>query len=585
MKKYILLFASLLAVSNGIHAFTPQISTFTGSGDPANNYFKWPEKGQMVWGDYNNDGFQDAFLISGGWTILYVNQNGTLTGFDPSIKGLKQAAAVFLDYNNDGNLDLMISGRDGDSGPFITKLYTNSGAPGYTFSEDTRSVFEGVYGEDHPTRLLSVVDFNNDGWDDVLIHGGGNGRILKLYKNNGGVFSEVTRPVDGTSAFPSLNGGTASWGDIDRDGYMDFVVSGYENGSSTYVFRNNGNETFSKLATLNGQYGGETTMVDVNNDGYPDIVESGYGAAFETYLYINNQDKTFTKMKSDLAGERLMSVGYGDFNNDGWVDFVESYNNSGYNPFTDLFYNNGDNTFTRQGDALVNVRSGFVSVADINNDGNQDIYVGGYGNGYQWDFFLNNTEEVYDAPMIPGNVMAELVGDTVVVTWDRSSDSKMPQDAVMYNVIVKCGAEFVHALVPADLESGRLKISGPQPFTTHTEYRLSGLKDGTYTVGVQSVNHARRVSPFAVTTVVKSTVGLQNTNLQHVLVSAGDRSVIIRNQESQGIDYQVVSTNGQLLANGHCEAGQEIVLPMTAEGVYVVKCATAQGCQTVKIVL
>lgn len=561
-----------------MEAFTPEPVTFTAMSEPENNYFQWPEKGRLVWGDYNNDGYLDAFLISGGWSILYVNENGTLRGTDPGTGGLKQASAAFIDYNNDGNLDLIFTGRDGDSGPFVTRLYTNSGAPDYTFVQDTCSRFQGVYAEDHPTRLLSVADFNNDGWPDILLNGAGDGRILKLYKNEKGTFTEVTKPVDGSQPFPALNGGCASWGDIDRDGYLDFVVSGYENGAVTYVFRNNGDETFSLLAQLEGQYDGETNLLDINNDGYLDIVESGYASDYRTRIYLNNHDHTFTKIESGMpVAERLMAVTYGDFNNDGWVDIAETYHNSNWTPFTDLFYNNGDTTFTRQADALVNVRSAFISSADIDNDGNLDLYVGGYGNGYQWGFFTNNAETTYEAPSVPQNLTAVFRGDTLELAWDKSVDMKMPQEAVFYNVFVRNGTDYDYAVVPADPETGRLKIGDPAPFILGNTYNIRGLADGTYTVGVQAVNHSRRASAFATASVIKSPVGLPSTALSDQLtVRKTGNGIAVTNRTNETACCRLVSTNGGTLSLLSCPPGRTITLSVSAPGIYIVNC-TAPG--------
>lgn len=586
MKRNLLLLASAWLLSGSLQAFVPEMPAFTRMADPENNYFLWPEKGQLVWGDVDNNGYLDAFLISGGWSILYINENGTLKGTDPHIAGLKQAAAVFIDYNNDGNPDILITGREDDNGPFVTRLYANSGAPAFSFTEDTRSVFKGVYAEDHPTRLLSVVDFNNDGWPDVLVNGAGEGRILELYKNRKGIFSPVENPVDGVSPFPGLNGGSAAWGDIDRDGYMDFVVSGYGNGAETYLFRNNGDETFSLLTTLNGQYDGETTMLDINNDGYPDIIESGYASAYETHLYINNRDNTFTKIKSPLpVSERLLAVTCGDFNNDGWADIAESYNNSAWSPFTDIFYNNGDTTFTRQADALVNVRSSFISSADIDNDGNLDIYAGGYGNGYEWGFFLNGTETAYEAPSVPQNLTAGLRGDTLILDWDKSTDSKMPQDAIFYNVFLQKGDDFTCAVVPADPLTGRLKISGPQPFILNNRYTLKGLEDGTYTVGVQAVNHSRRASAFNTATVVKTPVGIRQPAFGKLSVRTAGGNLTIANNENEQVYCRLISMNGQTVRTLECAPGTVTTVTAPAGGMYLLTCTAQNTTQTIKIIL
>jgi hypothetical protein len=93
-------------------------------------------------------------------------------------------------------------------------------------------------------------DYDNDGYLDLLLTGN-IGRYTsktgatRLYHNNGdGSFSEVT------SGLPAVWGSSAAWGDYDNDGYLDIVLSGVTNSSSgfmTRVYRSNGNGTFTDV--------------------------------------------------------------------------------------------------------------------------------------------------------------------------------------------------------------------------------------------------------------------------------------------------------------------------------------------------
>jgi len=134
------------------------------------------EKGEVSWGDFNNDGYLDLFQISNNVFALYMNNgdetftNVASTKLPASIPihgGVQQSMALFMDYNNDGNLDLVISGNDGSTTQ--TTLSKNSGAPDYTFNVDTYNSLLGDDGDSH--KFLSAVYCNNDGWVDLFMEG------------------------------------------------------------------------------------------------------------------------------------------------------------------------------------------------------------------------------------------------------------------------------------------------------------------------------------------------------------------------------------------------------------------------------
>ena len=136
--------------------------------------------GVMIYGDYDNDGDLDIFYIGGQNANnqkvgLLQNNNGVYTQVELSedFQSLQQASAAWIDYNKDGNLDLILTGSmDGSS--TITMVMKNLGAEeGYAFEEDMDNFLPGIYGEgnDNTQHQIAVLDYNNDGWMDIALTG------------------------------------------------------------------------------------------------------------------------------------------------------------------------------------------------------------------------------------------------------------------------------------------------------------------------------------------------------------------------------------------------------------------------------
>ena len=337
--------------------------------------FPQTASGRQLFVDFNNDGIMDYFIIAGqanpSMGLFKGNADGTYTDVTAESEDLyakSQASAVFIDIDNDGNLDLITVGKSGSDA--FTDIFMNSGAPDYKFVADWDMIeaFPGLSSEsnDNGSKLLVAFDYNNDGWTDLLINGSaggvweeitggtGQGRVCAIMKNNHGTFELLKNPVDGTENFIGVNGGSIDVADFNNDGWMDILVTGYhdEYKSITKLYKNNGNDTFTEVTGIDfvGHQQGETAFIDVNNDGYADIIEIGRdvnnGWAAFGKLYINNQDGTFTRHEEAetnfFGGGCALAIG--DVNNDGLNDYFMT----GWNTNATFMYNNGDNSFTKQ---------------------------------------------------------------------------------------------------------------------------------------------------------------------------------------------------------------------------------------------
>jgi hypothetical protein len=184
-----------------------------------------------AWADYDNDGKPDLFIagISGPSTLYHNEGNGVF-----SIKSSADMAQPIAggqgvswgDYNNEGYLDLFVV----DSGS-LNRLYHNNGNG--TFTRIANAAMAGDLGNGHG---CAWEDYDNDGYLDLLVVN--RGGVNFLYHNNGdGTFTRVTNSIVATDV---ADGWAAAWADYDNDGFPDVVVSEFQ-GFGTRVFHNNGN--------------------------------------------------------------------------------------------------------------------------------------------------------------------------------------------------------------------------------------------------------------------------------------------------------------------------------------------------------
>ncbi len=327
--------------------------------------------GDAVWGDYDGDGKPDLlvmgrtqshYLLPAGdgdpnhsvittpatavAAIYHNNGDGTFSLFQ-KFDGFENGQAAWVDFNNDGKLDAVLTGVTyagslrgvATDFPSASKIYRNDGS---SFTDmGSLPIFNGA--------AIGVADYDSDGRIDLSALGSA---TLSTSFNGGSFFfsSPLTNIFHNLSTgisaiFPNTSGplpelrlGSMDWADVDGDGKPDLLVSG---------------EYF------------------VPTGGQPPVQF--------TEVFKNNGDGTFTAMNAGLPAVNYSSVRFGDYDNDGHPDIlVTGLTTAGFNQgTTTIFHNDGTGVFTQVASMPPGISYGYASFADVNGDGKLDFSVVG----------------------------------------------------------------------------------------------------------------------------------------------------------------------------------------------------------------
>ncbi len=305
--------------------------------------------------DYNNDGHMDFFILRGAWffdqgkipnSLIRNNGDGTFT--DVTIEaGLYSEyptqTAVWEDFNVDGWLDLFIANESNEDSHAPCELFISNGDGTFTETSEAAGIkitgfFKGV----------SSGDINNDGLTDLYIStmGSDNHLLINTPKDNKVSFTSVGKLANVTA--PKVSFPTWMF-DYNNDGFTDIFVSGYSFGSKSasslmfegvqghahpqrpFIYRNNGNGTFSEVSAKVGLTEPIVTMGcnfgDLDNDGFKDFYlatgEPNLFSIVPNRMYRNNagfgfQDVTYKGGFGHI--QKGHAVGFGDLDMDGDQD-------------------------------------------------------------------------------------------------------------------------------------------------------------------------------------------------------------------------------------------------------------------------
>lgn len=301
---------------------------------------------------------------------IYSQTFTKMTSAQPSLDGGASRSVNWVDYDNDGRLDLFVS-----RGP-------QAGATPYLYHNDGNGIFTKITTGPIPTASMkadgsSWGDFNNDGLVDLCVATWWN-QIDFLFQNSGsGNFTFLnSNPISSVAAYSE----TCSWGDYNNDGLIDLYVTNSAGASKNFLYKNIGSSNFQKIDTgivvteVDSSRG--ANWIDADNDGDVDLFVCHENHNVNSF-YRNDGAGVFTKVTTtpltQLQGD-WWSASWGDYDNDGDFDVFLS-NWGGKNA---LYKNNGNWNFTAvTGDTIVNETgsNAITGWGDYDNDGDLDMYV------------------------------------------------------------------------------------------------------------------------------------------------------------------------------------------------------------------
>lgn len=279
-----------------------------------------------AFGDVNNDGFVDVLEITDD---LHFKLSFGESGFEFSESRIKNylkpdfiqsdsyfsLSSKFVDFNNDGNLDLYISNYDAED---------------MLFKNDGTGKFENVYKNSGINKFIKhrsfgavFSDFNNDGLTDILIiyRAPKNGKHISLFINKGNfLFEEKDDPEFYATIAPATFSARAA--DFNNDGFTDVFI--FNGGEKLKLLINNGDASFKDYADSVGltqkivhpePVNGIVDAADINNDGWTDLF-------IGSKLFLNSPQFYFTDVTEEVGINFSGNPSFADTDNDGDMDLL-----------------------------------------------------------------------------------------------------------------------------------------------------------------------------------------------------------------------------------------------------------------------
>ncbi|MCB0728610.1 MAG: FG-GAP repeat protein, partial [Ignavibacteriae bacterium] len=412
-------------------------------------------------GDVNGDGYSDvlvgAYAVSSftGSAYLYFGGSDMDTISDVTFTGegtsnfFGQSVSKAGDVNGDGYSDMLIGASFYSGQTGRAYLFYGGGSPDNTADV----IFTGeLSGSNFGRGVSGAGDVNGDGYSDILIgassYNGNKGRAY-LYYGNVSMNNVSDVIFKGENANDYFGFSVAGGGDINGDGYKDFMVGAYgvnSNKGKVYIYKNSltGNDIYD-LAVYgdpNSEVGCSVSDAgDINGDGYDDyIVGARYGGTFyegRAFIYLGSANPDTTadiilngKSANSFFGSSVS--GAGDVNADGYADIIigsPEFNSSQGRVY---IYFGGVNMDTIPDVIMTGVASlnrfgeSVSSAGDMNGDGYSDVIVGtpGYASsrGRILVYFGGSAMDTIADITWTGSIANDLLGYSVSDAGDVNND-------------------------------------------------------------------------------------------------------------------------------------------------------------------
>ena len=478
------------------------------------------------WADYNEDNYLDLALtgvtFSGSSiTNIFENSDGLLSqDLNQNIEAAFGGHISWVDYTNDGHLDLSLSGfQIINFFPYrVTKLYRYQ--DGIYIPDTDSDIYADVNYDGIPDNWVTGGvnghhwgDYDNDGDLDFLQGGfdNYNMRHLDIFYNDNGILRLDTNQTDLVPIYPAL----VQWVDVNRDGYLDIVSIGADETQTLgmRVFLNNNSYVLTSGITWNSNiYGvtaGAIAFADYNSDGYDDFALTGLNSSQELITYVvANSINQFT-VQYILQGVYYGKPAWGDYDADGDLDLLVAGQSStvgqlGSEPKTILYYQQDDGSFAiDQTLSIDSVGISFTQWGDYDQDGDLDLFLAGFKANQdvvaQVYDNLEGLENANKAPNAPYLLDDSNINDNKVrLTWsapvdpNNPSGGATPEEGLRYQIQIGSQEESnEHAI-----STGHYGVGEIGTFN-RTEKTIRNIPEGNYGWRVRAIDHGYAVSNWS----------------------------------------------------------------------------------------
>lgn len=539
-------------------------------------------RSSLAWGDYDNDGDLDLLLSGDPVTTnyalkIYRNDGGVFTDINANLTGLYNSAVAWGDFDNDSDLDILATGRSASNSN--TWLYRNKNGEFVPVSAGFPQI-----GSD---GAVAWGDYDGDGDLDALIAGNFS---CKLFNNDNGIFTEVQ------ASLPDISNGWVDWGDYDNDGDLDIFLTGDLGGILTTAIYRNDKDHFTEVQCgMTPLIGSSASWYDADGDHDLDLIVCGFDEYLEprTLIYENLGSLQFRMINPYMADAALGTVSWGDYDNDGDADVLVTGQNPACGSLSSLVYRNeGGFVFTNISAGLTGTERGSAAWGDYDNDGDLDIIITGLsGSGSPLTLLYrndagNNNFQLNTPPFSPTELSSTVNGHQVLLKWNPATDNNTPSSALSYNLRIGSspnGNEILPSMSnPAD---GYRLIPLPGNVSNDTSWVLN-LPDGNYYWSVQALDHSFSGSQFAEEqqfTVLN--VGMPESVTLSVEVTNNPFSdkLIIRSYNK--INVSVYDSFGRQVVNSSkAEIVQQFETGNWPAGIYFAGISDSEGFRVIKVI-
>ncbi|MBK8297490.1 MAG: VCBS repeat-containing protein [Saprospiraceae bacterium] len=492
-------------------------------------------KGNIKMADYDKDGFKDMLVTGFDSSSLYRYMgNDTFELVNIQLPRLSLSSALWIDFNNDGWNDFILSGYQSKDSTCRSFVYKNNIGNFELMNINIPGIKEGY---------IESFDLDQDGSHEILLGGEGNGNtiICKIFSVLNEEFIELPHNL------PLLKNSSCNIGDYDNDGDADVLLTGHDGTKrNTLLYRNDNGNLFETGMHFTNVDNGCAKFGDYDNDGWPDISITGNRADISvTYpggiLSVDTRPAATLDIFKNLQGINFekqisykkwviyaySSIDWGDYDNDGDLDILIlgalgmqwSVGGTGggtpsviYRSAPRIIRNDGQDNFnsidaylpadfsdiiTIEGYQLAeedqfkptwvpkNWQGKNISFTDYNNDGKLDVIREGH---YEQANKLYKNCNLYDnlPPSIPELLITKTGCNKVEFSWKESADDHSPVNTLFYEIYVGSnpGASDVASIHNSN-------------YIQNNFYNLNNLQPGTYYWSVKAVDQAQTASAWA----------------------------------------------------------------------------------------